>query len=345
MLAPDPPLARSPAPVEALALHGGQLSAARAAFPDAPEPWIDLSTGINPHAYPVGDLAAEVWRRLPDPAALAALERAARACYRAEPEISIVAAPGTQALIQLLPRLRPVRRVAVLGFGYQEHPDTWRAAGAEVRVAEDLDVLETADVAVVVNPNNPDGRQLAPADLIRLGARMSGRGGMLVVDEAFAEAGRPDMSVVPRLATENVLVLRSFGKFFGLAGLRLGFAIGAPALCIDLRRSLGPWAVPGPAIAIGSRALADTEWQLATRQRLAAEATRLDELLASAGFTIRGGTTLFRLVEHSGAAELFTRLGHAGILVRPFRQKPAWLRFGLPGDEPAWDRLARALRP
>ena len=345
MLALDPPLARSPAPVEALALHGGQLSAARAAFPDAPEPWIDLSTGINPHAYPVGDLAVEVWRRLPDPAALAALERAARACYRATPEIPIVAAPGTQALIQLLPRLHPAPRVAVLGFGYQEHPDAWRAAGAEVRVTEDLDVLATADVAVVVNPNNPDGRHLAPADLIRLGARMSGRGGMLVVDEAFAEAGQSDVSLVPRLATDNVLVLRSFGKFFGLAGLRLGFAIGAPALCSDLRRSLGPWAVPGPAIAIGRRALADSEWQLATRQRLAAEAARLDELLLSAGFTIRGGTTLFRLVEHPGAAELFARLGRAGILVRPFRQKPAWLRFGLPGDEPAWDRLARALRP
>lgn len=345
MLAPDPPLARFAAPAELLALHGGQLSVARAAFPGVIEPWIDLSTGINPQAYPVGDLAADVWQRLPDPANLAALEAAARACYRAEPKVPVVAAPGTQALIQLLPRLRPARLVVVLGFGYQEHPDTWRAAGADVRVAEDLDALETADVAVVVNPNNPDGRHIAPTDLIHLAARMSGRGGTLVVDEAFAEAGTPDASLVPRLGAENVLVLRSFGKFFGLAGLRLGFAIGAPALCAELQRALGPWAVPGPAIAIGRRALADTDWQLATHRRLAAEAARLDDLLASAGFTVRGGTTLFRLAEHPGAAELFTRLGRAGILVRPFRQKPKWLRFGLPGDESAWVRLARALRP
>ena len=345
MLALDPSLARSAAPAEALALHGGQLSAARAAFPGAPEPWIDLSTGINPHAYPVGDLAADVWRRLPDPAALAALETAARVCYGAEREAPVVAAPGTQALIQLLPRLRPAGRVAILGFGYQEHPDIWRAAAADVTVTEDLDALETADVAVVINPNNPDGRHVAAADLIQLAARLSRHGGTLVVDEAFAEAGTPDASLIPRLDAENVLVLRSFGKFFGLAGLRLGFAIGAPDLCAELHRNLGPWAVPGPAIAIGRRALADTQWQRAMRHRLAAEAARLDDFLASTGFTVRGGTTLFRLAEHPAAGDLFAKLGRAGILVRPFRQKPAWLRFGLPGDEPAWDRLARALRP
>ncbi len=322
--------------------HGGDLAGARLRFPDAPLPWVDLSTGLNPVPYPVPPLAAAAWARLPDTDALAGLEAAAARAYGVRPEAAVVAAPGTQALIQLLPRLRPAREVAVLGFGYAEHPAVWRAAGARVTVVDDVALLRRADVAVVVNPNNPDGRQVDPADLADLAGALAARGGLLVVDEAFADVMDPEASLVPRLPAHAV-VLRSFGKAYGLAGLRLGFAITMPERAVGLRRGLGPWPVSGPAIAVASRALADEAWLPDAVRRLRGEAARLDGLFAAARLPVIGGTPLFRLVETPLAGDWFERLGRAGLLVRAFAERPHWLRIGLPGDPPAWDRLRAAL--
>ncbi len=326
-------------------LHGGDLASAGSRFPGAPTPWIDLSTGLNPRGYPVGAIPDEVWRRLPDAAALAALEGEAAAAYGVPPSHHAVAAPGTQALIQMLPRLLPARRVAVLGFGYGEHPGSWRAAGADVSVVEALADMDRADVAVVVNPNNPDGRRVVPEDLAALAGRLAARGGTLVVDEAFMDVCDPALSLVPRLPARNAVVLRSVGKFFGLAGLRLGFAIADHDLAPRIRAALGPWAVSGPAIAIAARALSDTTWQSAERRRLDVDASRLDDLLIRAGFEILGGTLLFRLTGSAEAPHWFERLGRAGILVRPFPARPDWLRFGIPSPDRDWERLADALRP
>ncbi|MCW6512481.1 threonine-phosphate decarboxylase CobD [Lichenifustis flavocetrariae] len=336
---------RHPPEATALSHHGGNLAAARLHFPDAPEPWIDLSTGINPLAYPVEDLPAAIWRRLPDAAAQRQLEIVAGKSFDVPASVEVVAAPGTQSLIQILPRLLPARRVAILGFGYQEHPASWRAAGAEVVVVDDLRHLEEADVAVVVNPNNPDGRHVAPADLVALSLRLAQRGGTLVVDEAFMDVHEPEASLLPYLPPEGAVVLRSFGKFFGLGGLRLGFAVANPALAAAIRAQLGAWAVSGPAIAIGTRALGDRAWQAETRVALHAAASRLDRCLAAAGFAVVGGTCLFRLTARPDAAAWFGRLGRAGILVRPFAAEPTWLRFGLPADEAGWARLDTVLRP
>ncbi len=324
-------------------VHGGDLVTARGRFPDAPLPWIDLSTGINPHAYPVGTLPPDVWRALPDGAATARLAAAAARAYRVSTRRTTVAAPGTQALIQLLPRLLPARRVAVLGFGYEEHPAVWRAAGADVTIVEDLAALRDVDVAVVVNPNNPDGRLSDPHALAALAETLAKRGATLVVDEAFMDVADPARSLVPLLPERGAIVLRSFGKMFGLAGLRLGFAIAGDALATRIGASLGPWAVSGPALAIGAQALADTAWREATLARLRAEAARLDSLLARCGFVLVGGTPLFRLVRHPDAARCAERLGRAGLLVRSFPARPDWLRFGLPGDADAFARLDRAL--
>lgn len=323
--------------------HGGEVAAARARFPAAPQPWIDLSTGVNPRGYPVGALPEEAWRRLPDQDALEALEAAAAAAYRAAPPAQVVAAPGTQALIQLLPRLLPARNVAVLGFGYEEHVACWRAAGAAVSIVDTVAALASADLAVVVNPNNPDGRAVDPDGLVALAGGLAARGATLVVDEAFADTREPAWSLVPRLPAAGVVVLRSFGKFFGLAGLRLGFAVTGAALAGPIRAALGPWAVSGPALAIGARALADVPWQQAERARLAAAAERLDALLTRAGLTVIGGTSLFRLAASPEAAALAERLGRAGLLVRTFPARPNWLRFGLPEGPEAWERLAAAL--
>jgi cobalamin biosynthetic protein CobC len=324
--------------------HGGNINAARTLHPDAPEPWIDLSTGINPVPYPVGPIASSAWSRLPEPADVAALEAAAGAAYGAHPDAGIVAAPGTQALIQWLPRLFPARRVGVLGFTYQEHETCWRQAGAAVSNAQSLPDLAAYDIGIVVNPNNPDGRMVSPEDLAEVAGRLARRGGRLVVDEAFMDLIGRQSSLVPHLPAHGAIVLRSFGKAYGLAGVRLGFAAGSRQDCALLRQAMGPWAVSGPAIDIGSRALADETWRSETASRLQREADRLDGLLLGAGFEVVGGTPLFRLGRRSGAGEVFEHLCRAGILSRPFQARPDWLRFGIPRAVAEWERLLVALR-
>lgn len=322
--------------------HGGDLDAARRRFGEPPGGWLDLSAGINPHAYRPPPLPAEVWRRLPQADAEAALVEAAREAYGAPPGAGIIAAPGTQAIIQMLPRLRPAGRVAVLGPTYAEHAVAWRAAGHRVAEVETPDSIADCEIAVVVNPNNPDGRVIDRTVLRRLRNRLAKSGGWLVVDEAFADAD-PAVSIAAESGRPGLILLRSFGKFFGLAGLRLGFALTDERIGATLTDALGPWAVSGPALEIGRAALADRQWCEAMRHRLIAESRRLDSVLAGSGLTVTGGTPLFRLVETGDAAGLWERLARQGILVRIFDRYPNLVRIGLPGDAAGFQRLAAAL--
>jgi cobalamin biosynthetic protein CobC len=327
-----------PTPSTPLA-HGGRLIAARRMFPDAPEPFIDLSTGINPVPYPLPPLPPEVFTRLPEPEAVAALQATAATAYGAVDPAMVAAAPGTQILIELLPRLWPARDVAVLGPTYGEHAAAWRRGGAVVREVATLDALAGAEVAVLCQPNNPDGRCWPPESLLRL----TGPDRLLVVDEAFADLEGDGVSMVPALPRPGLVVLRSFGKSYGLAGLRLGFAVADVGFAAAVREALGPWAVSGPAIVIGAAALADTGWRIQTAARLAGEAAALDALLVQGGLVPRGGTRLFRLVQGHDADGTFAALGRAGLLVRRFEAHPTWLRFGLPGSVSAWQRLRDGL--
>ena len=195
---------------------------------------------------------------------------------------------------------------------------------------------------VVCNPNNPDGHRTSAQDLLALAKQQAARNGLLIVDEAFADFEATD-SLAPHLPLPGVIVLRSFGKAYGLAGLRLGFALASPGRAALIRTALGPWAVSGPALHIGAMALQDTAWHNAAAARLRADAAALDRLLARAGLHVLGGTVLFRLAEAADAAGWARRLGRAGILVRSFADAPARLRFGIPGDPAAWNRLAAAL--
>ncbi len=324
----------------AFTAHGGALDAARRLYPAAPRPWIDLSTGINPIAYPIGDISPEAWTRLPSAAAFAALEQVAAVRYRVPPGCAVVAAPGTQAIIQRLPALCAGRDVRVLSPTYAEFAHAYRAAGAKVREVAAPDALAGADVAIIVNPNNPDCRLLTNDTLVAAARRV----GSLVVDEAFVDALAPAQSVVSHLPAAGLLVLRSFGKMYGLPGARLGFAIAPRERAQALRYMLGPWPVSGPALALATRALADDDWLESARRRLAADSARLGGLLTQIGGQALGATPLFRLVAHLAAAELFATLAAHGILTRPFAEQPTWLRFGLPGREDDWARLEAALR-
>ncbi len=321
--------------------HGGDLDEARRLFPEAPEPWIDLSTGINPIPYPVPPLPPSSFERLPSPAAHRDLEDAAAAAYGARDAATVVAAPGTQALISLLPVIRPRSQVAILGPTYAEHAHAWRSAGHAVSEVSALDQADRADVVVLVNPNNPDGRCFQRETLLELAGRLQRNGGWLVVDEAFADFDA-DETLVPVLP-HNTVILRSFGKTYGLAGLRLGFAIGAEPIAMRLRTALGPWAVSGPAIEVGRQALGDHGWRAAARLSRATDASRLDALLVPISDQPIQGTSLYRLMESRRGPALFSHLGGHGIWVRRFQHNPSLLRFGLPSGEGAWQRLGEAL--
>jgi cobalamin biosynthetic protein CobC len=322
--------------------HGGDLGAARLLFPGAPEPFIDLSTGINPYPYPIPQLPPDLFARLPEQAALERLADAAARAYGAPSAAHVVAAPGTQILLPLVAALVRPGRAAVLGPTYAEHSRAAARSGHRVEEVAALASLRDAALAVVVNPNNPDGR-IIPREALLACAHDLPAGSLLVVDGAFMDVGAPGLSLAPDSGRPNIVVLRSFGKFFGLAGLRLGFALADPVLAARLRAGLGPWAVAGPALAIGAAALADRSWAETMRGRLAQAAVRLDQVLAAAGLDSVGGTSLFRLVRTKAAPELFHHLGQAGILVRRFAGEPTWLRFGLPAAEPGWRRLTAAL--
>lgn len=320
-------------------VHGGDLGAARTLFPDAPEPFLDLSTGINPNPYPVPELPAEAFTKLPEPDDLARLTALAAEAYGAPSPDHVVAAPGSQILMALVASRIAPGMAAVLGPTYAEHARAARLAGHGVTETGDIERLARSDLAIVVNPNNPDGRVASKQELLAIAGRVK----LLVVDEAFIEAGAQDQSLAAEVRG-NIVVLRSFGKLFGLPGLRLSFALAEPGIATWLRAALGPWPVSGAALAIGAKALADVDWIDATRRALEAAAQRLDTLLAKTGLEVIGGTALFRLVKTRDAARLFDHLGKAGILVRRFEQEPTWLRFGLPGSAQDWQRLEAALR-
>ncbi|MCO5071216.1 MAG: threonine-phosphate decarboxylase CobD [Rhizobiaceae bacterium] len=324
--------------------HGGSLDRARMRFPDAPEPWVDLSTGINPHAYPQLDLPRDIFTRLPEPLRSTELCRVAARNYHAPSPANVVAAPGTQILLPRVMSLVKPGRALVLAPTYAEHIRAAAIAGHRSNYVGTFEALFDADLAVVVNPNNPDGRIVERAKLRELAYHMQSKGGLLVVDEAFMDVGPQEASLASEVEACRAIVLRSFGKFFGLAGIRLGFALAPQDLAQRLDDELGPWAVSGPAMEIGIAALSDEVWQNKMRRRLSEEVGQLDRILGRAGLSPIGGTSLFRFVETQFAKAIFDALGRAGILVRGFQDLPSALRFGLPASMGDLRRLDLALQ-
>lgn len=321
--------------------HGGNIAVARKRFPRAPQPFLDLSTGIAPYPYPMPPMLPEVFTRLPEPEACAALCRLAAERYRVPAGARVVAAPGTQILLPMIAALCQPGMAHILGPTYAEHARAAALAGHDTREVAVLADLAPASLITVVNPDNPTGRVLDAETLSALAAQQRTGGGLLVVDEAFHDACPELPSAVSLVPGGSVVVLRSFGKFHGLAGVRLGFAVAPDAIAARLEALLGPWAVAGPALLAGQAALADGLWAQMQRARLRATVARLDEVLAQGGLTVLGGTPLFRLVE--APPSTFERLGDAGILVRSFAHWPDRLRIGLPPDDAGFARLARAL--
>ena len=317
--------------------HGGNLRDAAQRF--GRNDWVDLSTGINPHGYPVPQLPASAWHRLPetDPE----LAHAAADFYGA-PQMLPVA--GTQAAIQALPRLRAPSRVVVSAPSYAEHAHHWAQHGHVTRQVPyaDLDAaVAECDVMVVCNPNNPTGACVPAERLLAWAEELAARGGWLVVDEAFGDTA-PANSVAAHSNRQGLIVLRSIGKFFGLAGLRLGFVAAHAALLQALADMLGPWTISGPAQHIATAALRDRPWQAATCAQLIAGGERLQQLLSAHGIASTG-TALFQWWPEDRPEQFWQHMAEQGIWVRLFRQAARGIRLGLPPDEASWQRLAAAL--
>ncbi len=311
--------------------HGGGLDAAVARWGGTRAGWLDLSTGINPVPYPVPDLGGDVWTALPDRAAMSALEAAARAFWNIPKEAGVVAANGASALIARMPDIVGTAPVYIPAPTYNEHAAAFAAQGMTVSATD-----PACPVHVLVHPNNPDGR-MWPDDAL---APRSSRP-WTVIDESFCDV-TPQASHIARAGQSGVIVLKSFGKFWGLAGLRLGMMVGTPAECARMTELLGPWPVSGPALQIATRALADTRWAMATRARLAADSARLDAVLTARGARVVGGTTLFRLYDVDDAAAWQDRLAQVHVWSRIFPYSHRWLRLGLPHPD-RWAQVEAAV--
>lgn len=319
------------------AWHGGRLEEARRVFGNGLRPWLDLSTGINPAPWPGVEALRFDWQVLPDPAALQALEAQAARYFDVDPAFCC-ALPGSEIGLRLLGTIidLPGR---FRDPCYRTHASIFPESGS---ACGPLDQGE-ATALVIANPNNPDGVLSDPTLLRGWLAAQEAAEGWLIVDEAFVDP-IPAASMAQEVAAERALiVMRSFGKFFGLAGVRLGFAIAPPALVAALRQRLGDWPLSAAAMAIGLHAYADQQWIARTRGDLVGRAARFDATLLRCGFSPQGQSSLFRLIETARAPGLFERLARQQILTRPFADRPKWLRFGVPASEDDLKRVEQAL--
>lgn len=347
-------------------VHGGRLHQAAEQFDIPLDQWIDLSTGINPHSYPLPEVPESVWQKLPDDGDN--LISVAAGYYGSS---HLLAVAGSQVAIEQLPIIRKACRVGILSPAYAEYAYQWKRQGHEVE-ALTADEIETRlphlDVVVVIRPNNPTTELLSSSRLHRWLRVLQQHNGWLIVDEAFIDAMPRDkaMSMITQEPLRGLIVLRSVGKFFGLAGIRLGFVWAEPAVLAGLATTLGTWSVSGVARWAGALALQDADWQSQMRRKLAVEGGRLSQLLKQhvsslfidhARELVRPpqlpldficlSTPLFCTVEFSEtcksvAADIYQQLAHQGILIRYFEKYEA-LRFGLPANEIAWQRLESAL--
>ncbi|MFT6098855.1 MAG: cobalamin biosynthetic protein CobC [Arenicella sp.] len=346
--------------------HGGDLENAITRYGGAVHEWLDLSTGISPWNYPIPQFESSTWRTLPSPETQ--LIAAASAYYRCL-VCDIAVTPGSQLAIRLIPQLlntalgKKMHAVAIPLIGYQEHANSWQLANHKVIRYRNFDELDTlvsdnlvSDV-VVINPNNPSAERLSAAGLEKISSMLSG---LLIVDEAFSDLEvdyNQHSSLKPLHHNDNVIVLKSIGKFFGLAGARVGFAVGTHPIVHQLQTLLSPWSVAGPSMEVATLALNDRQWQRsqikriklhAEQQRLAMAVIKQNEpncriMDQSLFFSVFGeNDRIVGLHEHLARMKIWARLGDP--YVDPFvdhSEQLNWLRLSLAGDQ--LDRLSAAL--
>jgi len=319
--------------------HGGNLALATKQYGIPLENWLDLSTGINPANYPIPAIPSTLWQRLPlDDDGLVEAACTYYGCQHALP------VAGSQAALQILPKLRAPCKVAMLNPMYREHAHAWQSNGHQISLFSDHpdeDTLNNADVILLCNPNNPTAMQFTNADLLKWHAQLAKHGGWLIVDEAFMDA-MPQQSMAAHSHLKGLFVLRSLGKFFGLAGARVGFLLGNQQVLQQVQEEIGPWSITGASRFIAKQALRDLPWQQLTRKQLDENSQRMAAMLHQYGLAPQSGTALFQYVSTTQAVVWQDHLAQHGIWLRLFTE-PLALRFGLPPAD-QWFRLEAALK-
>lgn len=322
--------------------HGGRVLAAAKKYHIAKENWVDLSTGLNPNGWPVPKVPTEVWQALPEDDD--GLQTAACQYYGCDACLPVA---GSQVAIQILPTLRSRSKVGVISPTYAEHEYNWKQSGHDVTQVNINDVdqyINELDVLVVINPNNPTGDLIKSKQLLSWYQYLSTRGGWLIIDEAFMDV-TPEHSLVSSANKPGLIILRSMGKFFGIAGIRCGFVIADNEILQRLAKKIGPWSLTGPTRFVAKQALLDKTWQVTIIKKINESSIRLRDLLSQSGLPPKGGTALFQWLEHAYAEELYEACAEKGVLIRLYKTNEATssLRFGLPASEKQWQQLNNVL--
>ncbi|MCI2284082.1 threonine-phosphate decarboxylase CobD [Colwellia sp. MSW7] len=342
-------------------IHGGQLQQVAKQYNIPAENWLDLSTGIAPFSYPIPSIPEKVYQSLPQTSS--DLKTAAKRYYNAD---NLLVTNGSQAIIKLLPTLwrkkNPLSTTVYLPEqGYKEHALAWQTAGFTVYWYKnellEQEPIENNTVLVIINPNNPTGQLYSQSTLIKYQEKLEKSNGLLVIDEAFIDVVSPSHSMSHTINSNsntinNTLILRSFGKFFGLAGIRIGFLIGSETWIEKFNDQLGPWQVNGPAQFIAQSALSDYQWHEQQKQKLqllsADLRTILTKSIPSEYINKITGTDLFQTVYFTESTETKSRaenyyasLCQQAVYARLTDDKQA-LRFGL-AKKNQHERLKNAL--
>ena len=315
--------------------HGGDIELAVKKYGGARENWIDLSTGINGASYPWQQNIGVELRNLPSNKLLVNLEEAASTAYKVAENTETAAVSGAQQIINLLPIcLKSYNSVAILGPTYNEYEKTFKNSGIKTQTVSQVSGLSSSDIAIIVNPNNPTGKVIADETLDELSKKVR----ILIIDESFKM-----FSSRRTQKFNNIIQINSLGKFFGLAGVRLGFVSGPSDFIKTVKAILGPWPVSTLAAEIGIVALNDKVWISEMEKKLVTESNTLYEACSSKNWELIGKTSLFHTYATSSCLEVEKQFAAHGVWIRTFDYSKTWVRLGIPTSENEWTRVKRAL--
>jgi cobalamin biosynthesis protein CobC len=324
--------------------HGGDLTEAKKVFNHISiDSWIDLSTGINLNSYNDTGIGLSNLDKLPTKDSYDELVSAAKNYYSVSDTNRLCISSGAQSLINILPYIFSIEKnVAIFSPTYSEHAISWKKANYSIREINKIDQILNEDIVVITNPNNPDGLVYSHSDIEEIYSKIVKNKGLLIIDESFIDA-TPELSFVKKLQNRNIIILKSFGKFFGLAGLRLGFAIGNEGIISDLENILGPWPVSTIALNIATKAMSDIDWIKGTRSLLLKLSEELNSNLSSSGYNIYGTTAFFTLISVENSTKMQRELANKGIWTRIFDYNNRWVRIGVPKDKETLEYLFNAI--
>jgi threonine-phosphate decarboxylase len=317
-------------------VHGGNIYAASRDLRCQPASMLDFSASINPlgmapGAVQVVQASLELATHYPDPDCYE-LKQALGRFHGIDPECVCIG-NGSTELIFLLPKTLALRRALIPGPTFSEYAAAMRAVGGEVsmllappeeefriRLSQVAAALQRSlDCVWLCNPNNPTGQLWTKAQVLELWKKARRVGASLIVDEAFIDYCEADSVVSEATSRAGLLVLRSFTKFYGMPGLRVGYLVAEPTVIRRIEAMRLPWSVNNLAQVAAIASLNETSYAVRSRQLIIEERPRLAAALAGQGWVPCPSSANFLLVRlpsflKSAAVAAATR--RQGVLIR-----------------------------